>query len=312
MSYGLPLRACFAHFVATQQAFGEGILLVAAGGNEFEAGNYPSRPAADPHVLSVAAVEPDGSSSPFSNEGNYIDLSAPGGGILAAISRGFDTDGTPDGYAIESGTSFSAPIVSAVASWVRDQRPQLDPGQVGDVLRLSAVDLGTRGWDRRFGFGLVNVGRALAQAAPPSDPLEPNDDIEWIDGERFDRPDAAIFKSSSTRRRLTARLDALEDPVDVYRIVMPRRSRVRVTLTPIFGDPDLEAYSGSSETVYGSLGRIAASRRSGKRTDSITLTNGRAQSRQLFLDTYVGTSLRNGSVLDSRYRLTITRIRFRR
>jgi Subtilase family len=315
MSYGFEdptLSSCFAHFVATQLAFGQGIALVAAGGNEFEVGNYPSRPAADPHVLSVAAVSPDLSSPFFSNEGNYIDLAAPGLDIAAAISLSHDADGQQDGYTLLSGTSFAAPIVSAVASWLRNQRPGLDPGQVYDILRLSATDLGARGWDRRFGFGLVNTGRALAQAEPPPDPLEPNDDIEWIDGSRFDQPDAPIFRATTKRRRLTARLDALEDPVDVYRIVMPRRSRLRVTLTPLYGDPDLEAYSGSAETVYGRLGRISASRRSGRRTDSITLTNRRSMSRQLFVDTYVGTALRSGDALDSRYRLTITRIRFRR
>ena len=40
---------------------------------------------------------------------------------------------------------------------------------------------------------MLNIDRALAQQAPPADPLEPNDEIVWIDGRAFGKKDPAVF-----------------------------------------------------------------------------------------------------------------------
>ena len=47
-------------------------------------------------------------------------------------------------------------------------------------MRRSAVDIGAPGKDDAAGFGLLNVPTALAYPAPVGDPLEPNDDIEFV------------------------------------------------------------------------------------------------------------------------------------
>jgi hypothetical protein len=46
---------------------------------------------------------------------------------------------------------------------VLSKNPTLTPVQVRNVLRSSANDLGTPGWDPVFGHGRVNAKRAVTQ-----------------------------------------------------------------------------------------------------------------------------------------------------
>ena len=68
-------------------------------GTSSRSGNPLEFPASLPHVLTVAAIGPDGKPTSFSNASAAIDLSAPGIGILTAVPAGFDPDGTADGFA---------------------------------------------------------------------------------------------------------------------------------------------------------------------------------------------------------------------
>jgi hypothetical protein len=222
MSYG-SRRLCVAEYNALQRAVRRGIVPVAAAGNEFDLGNPPEYPASLPHVLTVAAVDARLRSSPFSNANAAVDLSAPGENILTAVPLAYDDDGRRDGYLALDGTSFSAPMVSAAVAWVRAARPRLSPDQVAQVVRLSARDLGRRGFDRDTGFGLLDIGEALSRKPTPRDPGEPNDDIRWVDGHSFRTPSPLTYRGKGTVR-LRALLDVYEDPVDVYRVRVRARS----------------------------------------------------------------------------------------
>lgn len=305
MSYGFDVPDCYAHFVATQFAFAAGVVPVAAGGNEFEEGNTLIRPAVDPHVVSVAAVDRRLRSAYFSTRTNAIDLTAPGVGVITSVPRRFDRDdGNPDGYAALDGTSFSSPIVAGAAGWVRAVRPDLLNDQVAGVLRDSTRDLGPEGWEKRFGYGLLDLDAALAEPAPEHDPREPNDDIQWVSGRRFGKPAARIYGPADSTVRLRAGLDQLEDPADVYRVVLPARSRVRFKITPRFGDPDLELYERSARTTQRDRGLIDRSQRDGERVDSFVAANPRAADQVAYLSVYVNTAV---SFLDAGYTLTISR-----
>jgi subtilisin len=63
--------------------------------------------------------------------------------------------------AIFSGTSMASPNAAGVAALVLSKNPALSPDQVRAVLRGSANDLGTPGWDPVFGYGRVNARRAV-------------------------------------------------------------------------------------------------------------------------------------------------------
>lgn len=64
--------------------------------------------------------------------------------------------------AVLSGTSMASPHAAGVAALVLSKNPTLSPDQVRSVLRASAEDLGTPGWDAIFGYGRVNARRAVA------------------------------------------------------------------------------------------------------------------------------------------------------
>ena len=300
MSYGSP-RLCRAEYTALQRAVRRGIVPVAAAGNEFADGNPLEFPASLPHVLTVAAVDSDLRSSAFSNSNAAVDLSAPGEGILTAVPRALDEDGERDGYMRLDGTSFSAPMVAGAVAWVRAARPELSPDQVAQVVRLSARDLGREGFDGGTGFGLLDVGAALTRRPPTRDPLEPNDDMVWVDGRAFGRAASAVF-AGRRRARLAAIVDAYEDPADVYRIRIRRRSSVRVIARPSFGDPVLAGFSPGASSLRAR--RLATSRRRGGRTEAITLRNATGRTRTFFVAVGVQRGARS---LDAGYGLTIRR-----
>ena len=74
------------------------------------------------------------------NRGDYICVAAPGVDIMTAVPPALpDPDKAQDGYTLQSGTSFSAPMVSAAIAWVRAARPELTPDRVVQAIRLGRV-----------------------------------------------------------------------------------------------------------------------------------------------------------------------------
>jgi len=300
LSFG-SAQQCFSLFRAVEGAFGAGALVVAAGGNEFLQGNPPSYPAAWPHVLSVAAINQSLQPAFFSNANAAIDVAAPGEGVFLDVPAAFDTDGTPDTITLGAGTSFAAPMVAGAAAWVWSARTDLTNGQLADVLRESAQDVGTPGYDPQTGFGVVNVPVALGARTPAPDPLEPNDEITFIDGSSFSSPDPYIWRGTN-RRPLLASADEVEDPVDVYRIRVPARGRVRVEARTLFGDADLFVFRGSVRTLAGRP--LARSTKNGRATDRITVRNTGSRSRRF----YVAVLPVSRTTLNSTYTLRFRRL----
>lgn len=154
MSLGNYAEAEFLHD-AIKYAASKGALVVAASGNDNT--DRPGYPAAYPEVLAVAATDPGGGKAEYSNYGNYIDVAAPGTSIASTYpgSR----------YAALSGTSMASPHVAALASLVRAANPELTNREVADLLRNTAQDLGDRGKDPMFGYGQIDIRRALQAAS---------------------------------------------------------------------------------------------------------------------------------------------------
>ncbi|PGL84620.1 hypothetical protein CN931_10980 [Bacillus sp. AFS054943] len=72
----------------------------------------------------------------------------------------------PEGYVLMSGTSVAAPKVSgAVGVLIAEQqkkgRKSLKLAQLKNILKKSSTDLGAPGKDPQYGYGLINVNKAL-------------------------------------------------------------------------------------------------------------------------------------------------------
>ena len=202
-----------------------GCLVVAPAGNAPPGGSKTMYPASLPHVLTVAATSRDDRVASFSTAGPATDLAAPGDSVLAAVPLSAD----PSGYGILSGTSYAAPLVAAAAAWLWTARPNLDAGQVFEVLRRSARDVGAPRWDPATGFGVLDVPAALAAHTPVRDPWEPNDDIAQVKpGELYPEGEPALTTAARASRHVVGTLDANDDPEDVYRIAVPAHHTVHV------------------------------------------------------------------------------------
>lgn len=201
------------------------VLVVAASGND-GAGGPVTYPAGYPHVLTVGAIDRDGAVARFSSRSRFVDLVAPGAGITTAWP--VNAEESPTGFITSDGTSFAAPLVSGAAAWVWTVRPELDATQLFEIMRRSARDIDAPGRDAASGFGILDVGAALAAPAPVRDPLEPNETPGQLQPGGLARgisPVPALTTKQRRTNRLVARLDAAEDPRDLYRVWIGRGAR---------------------------------------------------------------------------------------
>jgi len=124
----------------------------------------------NPYMLTVGATDSADNLYSWSNTGNNVDLVAPGF-VYSTMVGG--------GYTVGQGTSVAAPIVAGAAGLLFSLDPSLTPAQVQDILRQTADDLGTPGWDPSYGYGRVNLARAVnglaiaktTDSTPPSDTI---------------------------------------------------------------------------------------------------------------------------------------------
>lgn len=160
MSLGNYASAEFLHD-AIRYAYDRGVVLVAASGNDNT--DQPGYPAAYPEVFAVAATDAGDNKAPFSNYGDYIDVAAPGDAIASTYPG--------NQYAALSGTSMASPHVAALAGLIKAVNPDLTNREIMDIMRKTAVDLGEKGRDIYFGYGRIDVMRALEAAEQTANTL---------------------------------------------------------------------------------------------------------------------------------------------
>jgi len=146
---------------AIQAALDADIVVVAAVGNAHD----PSPDAADPvpypaafdGVVGVGGIGEQGARQAQSQVGAYVDLVAPGEGVLTAARVA--------GHQTQTGTSFAAPFVAGTAALIRSRFPELSQAEV--VHRLLATADPASGGPGGYGYGVVNPLRALTAVLPP-------------------------------------------------------------------------------------------------------------------------------------------------
>jgi Subtilase family len=286
--------------IAIQQAVAtavhKGMLVVAAAGNDGEAGNPLTYPASLPHVLTVGATDEQNTVASFSSRSRFVDLAAPGQDmpVASALDQGWDS---------EDGTSFAAPLVSGAAAWVWTMRPDLDASQLFEVMRRSASDIDAPGHDDASGYGLLNVPSALIYQAPVSDPLEPNDDIGYVrPGAMYYTGNPVLTSRTKPSTTLVGRLATAEDPRDVYRVFVPAHGRITAK-TGAAAEVDLGLWDPATNSVTERGGpgsdKLARGTTQGS-LESLTYKNsGAAKTAYLAITLATGTR-------DATYRINIT------
>jgi len=134
------------------------VVAIAAAGNDGASSlNYP---AAYPAVISVGAIDTSGRKAYFSNYGSNLDVVAPGVYILSTVPY-------TNRYMFLMGTSMATPHVSGLAGLILSKNPNLSPSEVRAIITGTAIDMGEMGKDWFYGYGLINVYRALLATPSP-------------------------------------------------------------------------------------------------------------------------------------------------
>jgi subtilisin len=140
---------------ACQYAVDEGVLVVAAAGNDGPCTDCVSYPAKYDSTVAVSATDSSDDLASFSSTGPEIDIAAPGSSILSTV---------PGGTAYFSGTSMACPHVSGAGGLLMANGAS--GSEARSALADSAEDIGLSSSDG--GNGLLDAEGAASSSSSPS------------------------------------------------------------------------------------------------------------------------------------------------
>ena len=133
---------------AIQYAVDAGVVVVVSAGNEYDdVKNWG--PAQLKDVIVVSNMDDEFYSAWDTNYGSTVDVCAPGIYVYSCWNDG--------AFEHLSGTSMSAPHISALAAMLLIENPSLTPAQVEKKIKSYAKDLGDEGWDKYYGHGYPDM-----------------------------------------------------------------------------------------------------------------------------------------------------------
>lgn len=132
----------------------QGLIVFAAAGNNGQklSSTYP---AALPGVIAITAVDAESKTLASANQGNYIDFAAQGVEIWTASEQ-------RQGQS-HSGTSFAVPHAVSIAALYLSQQVNLSRDKLFESMQFNAVDLGSHGYDKHYGWGQLQVNQHMCQ-----------------------------------------------------------------------------------------------------------------------------------------------------
>jgi subtilisin family serine protease len=155
---------------AIDYAVAKGVLVVhAAGNSNNETQDYLATRA---DVVDVAATDSSDLKASFSSYGSWVDVSAPGVDIASTYHN--YSDATNDYFAIMSGTSMAAPMVSGLAALIKSQYPTYTWLDIHNRLESTTdnIDALNPTYAGKLGTGRVNACRAIGGSPVPKDTPE--------------------------------------------------------------------------------------------------------------------------------------------
>lgn len=195
-------------------AIEKGVIIIAAAGNDgIDQELYPG---CFDGVICVGSVDSDGSRSSFSNYGDWVTVSAPGGYLKESgkvtptsqmllsttyslnVQYAIDGRHSIDGlyYDGKAGTSMAAPLTASVVALMKSVNPDLDPESARRILVETSVD------------GVIDAAAAVGSAA-----AESGVDSVITDGE-CESPDA-VYSIQGTLIKRNADVSGLEKGIYV-------------------------------------------------------------------------------------------------
>lgn len=160
-----PCSVTMQNAISSANKAGAAVVVAAGNANRPAAGTSPAN---CKKVITVAAAGPNGARASYSNYGDGVDVTAPGGditsqftqGILSTSNFGSTTPGL-EAYAFMQGTSMAAPHVAGVAALLMSEMgssytPKMVEERLESTARRMPVDC-----PEGCGHGLVDAAKAL-------------------------------------------------------------------------------------------------------------------------------------------------------
>ena len=168
LSFGSKRQADDLHD-AIKYAVSKGAIVVCSTGNEGT--DEMEYPGAYEETIGVGSVNKSKNASSFSHRNTSIFVTAPGENTISL---------KPDSrmFKLGSGTSYSAPYISGLAALLKEKFPAMTKDDFAEILKASSEDLGEKGYDTTYGWGLIQVPQAIREAdkhfgVETSEPDEP-------------------------------------------------------------------------------------------------------------------------------------------
>ncbi len=155
MSFGFGSWDMTALADVCEEAAREGIIIVAAAGND---NGEINQPAAYDFVIAIGAVDQKKERAGFSNHGPELDFAVGGVDVYSTY--------LDNGYAKMSGTSMACPVFAGICALIlgahraREQQGDTPGTPINGVqdmvehIKRFAYDLGPEGWDEAYGYGM--------------------------------------------------------------------------------------------------------------------------------------------------------------
>lgn len=201
---------------AVKKAIDKGIVIVAAAGNEgMEILQYP---AAYDGVISVGATDENNNLTHFSTYSPSVDVTAPGDNIYSS-DYSLEKGST---FVSMSGTSMATPMVTGAVSLLLSKYPKLTPYQVNYILTHTAEDLGEKGYDAKYGYGMLDLVKLLSfdPKKVPEQSVVKEDQI---------LAKAQTLNLSTSKTTVSGALKKLEQ-TDYYKFTVEKDQNVQINL----------------------------------------------------------------------------------
>jgi hypothetical protein len=277
-----------------QQLRDQGIVVVAAAGNQFDPA-HPDRlnyPASSLNAWAVGSTDANGQLSSFSQRENSI-LVAPGERLVSTVpDHLLGRDGIVNDYYSATGTSMSAPQVAAASMLVREALWRIgqpgNPDQIHQILRDTA-DLRVDGQTGQS-FYAINLSSAISSifapandeppaGEPPANVWESPSELGIVRMQQIAiDPSAGVRAIAATDGLFSVRPDG-DGAMPVLRIVDDGGTELWYGAVPDSGQLDLPVNRGQAVTIHLDGNAAAAERLQlanviGLRDGNLTLNSG--------------------------------------